>query len=243
MSVPLHATLIIPVLNEAETIRPFLLNLQQWRDAGHEIIVADGGSRDETVALATTLCHKLVEAPAGRARQMNAGAAVAGGEVLVFLHADTQLPVDAVQQLQHFVDSEAAWGRFDVRLTGNRKLYRVVGWFMNQRSRLTGIATGDQAMFVRRAMFTEVGGFELLPLMEDIALSRQLRKLSRPYRIASNVITDSRRWEQNGAWRTIALMWWLRWRFWRGDDAAVLAQRYYPRENYPQENSKAEPGQ
>jgi rSAM/selenodomain-associated transferase 2 len=227
LPVPLHATLIIPVLNEADTIRPFLHDLQQWRDAGHEIILVDGGSADETVALAQSLCHKLVECPAGRGRQMNAGAAVAGGEVLVFLHADTRLPADAPQHLQAFVDSEAAWGRFDVRLSGDRNLYRVIAWFMNQRSRLTGIATGDQAMFVRRAMFTEVGGFEMLPLMEDVALSRRLRKLSRPYCVSSRVITDSRRWEHHGAWRTIALMWWLRWRFWRGDDADTLAQLYH----------------
>ncbi|TBW56659.1 glycosyltransferase [Marinobacter halodurans] len=230
-TVPLHVSFVLPVLNEAEGIVVALNDLQGWRDQGHEVIVVDGGSSDATRDLAEPLCDQLVSSPRGRANQMNAGAALAGGEVLVFLHADSRLPLDALHQLQQFVDSPEAWGRFDVRLSGERLVFRVIGWFMNQRSRVTGIATGDQAMFVRRVIFQEVGGFESLPLMEDIALSRRLLALSRPYCVRSRVTTDSRRWEQKGVFRTMLLMWQLRWRYWRGEDPLKLAEVYYPDAN------------
>lgn len=228
VTVPLHVSIIMPVLDEAASIVSTLDDLRGWRELGHEVIVVDGGSEDGTIALATPLCDRIIQAPKGRANQMNAGAAVAGGEVLVFLHADTRLPQDALAHLQRFVDSPAAWGRFDVRLSGGKWVYHVIGGLINLRSRLTGICTGDQAIFVRRAMFQEVGGFEPLPLMEDIALSRRLLGLSRPYCVSSQVLTDSRRWEKHGPWKTILLMWRLRWRYWRGEDPAALAKVYYP---------------
>ncbi|WP_227545893.1 TIGR04283 family arsenosugar biosynthesis glycosyltransferase [Marinobacter fonticola] len=228
VTVPLHVSFVVPVLNESVSIAAALEGLQAWREAGHEVIVVDGGSQDNTISLAEPLCDRVVQAPKGRASQMNAGAAFAGGEVLVFLHADTHLPSDGIENLQRFVDSPAAWGRFDVRLSGDRWLYRLIGELMNARSRLTGICTGDQAIFVRRAMFQEVGGFEPLPLMEDVALSRRLLGLSRPYCISSQALTDSRRWEKHGPWKTILLMWRLRWRYWRGEDPATLARIYYP---------------
>ncbi|BES70885.1 TIGR04283 family arsenosugar biosynthesis glycosyltransferase [Marinobacter nanhaiticus D15-8W] len=228
VTVPLHVSFIVPVLNEAASIVVALGDLQGWREIGHEVIVVDGGSTDDTVALATPFCDQVIQASKGRASQMNAGAAVAGGEVVVFLHADTRLPLDALEHLQRFVDSPATWGRFDVRLSGGQWIYRVIGGLMNLRSRLTGMCTGDQAMFVRRAMFQEVGGFEPLPLMEDIALSRRLLVLSRPYCVRSQVVTDSRRWEKHGPWKTILMMWRLRWRYWRGEDPASLAEVYYP---------------
>lgn len=228
VTVPLHVSFIVPVLNEAASIVVALGDLQGWREIGHEVIVVDGGSTDDTVALAMPFCDQVIQSPKGRASQMNAGAAVAGGEVLVFLHADTRLPLDALEHLQRFVDSPATWGRFNVRLSGDKWIYRVIGDLMNLRSRLTGMCTGDQAMFVRRAMFQEVGGFEPLPLMEDIALSHRLLALSRPYCVASQVVTDSRRWEKHGPWKTILMMWRLRWRYWRGEDPASLAKVYYP---------------
>ncbi len=228
VTVPLHVSFIVPVLNEAESVRMALNDLQGWREEGHEVIVVDGGSDDATVEQARSLCDRLVESPRGRSHQMNAGAAVAGGEVLVFLHADTRLPLDALEHLQRFVDSPAAWGRFDVRLSGDRVLLRVIGHAMNLRSRITGIATGDQAMFVRRAIFEEVGGFETVPLMEDIALSRRLLPLSKPFCVSSRAVTDSRRWEKHGILRTILLMWQLRFRYWRGEDPVHLARLYYP---------------
>lgn len=216
----------MPVLNEAAGIDTTLGLLQSLRAAGCEVILADGGSGDGTRDAAAGLYDQWVDAPPGRARQMNAGAAVAGGDLLLFLHADTLLPPDALSWLERFAASDRQWGRFDVRLSGQRPLFRVIAWFMNRRSRLTGVATGDQAMFVRRSLFEQVGGYEPIPLMEDVALSRTLRRFSRPYCIPASVITDSRRWEMNGAWRTIVLMWRLRWAYWRGEAPEVLARRY-----------------
>jgi rSAM/selenodomain-associated transferase 2 len=219
-------SVVVPVWNEVVVIGALLQSLQPLRAAGHEVIVADGGSTDGTQDLARLLCDQLVSAELRRSAQMNAGAAVAHGDVLLFLHADTQLPADAVQQLQAFVPTLNVWGRFDVRLSGSRPLFRVISWFMNKRSRLTGICTGDQAMFVRRDTFDVLGGFAPQPLMEDVELSRRLRDVSRPFCIASPVTTDSRRWQQRGAWATIVLMWQLRWRYWRGESAESLAQAY-----------------
>jgi len=219
-------SVIVPVWNEATAIGALLQSLQLLQAQGHEVIVADGGSTDGTQGLARLVCDQLVSAELGRSAQMNAGAAVAQGDVLLFLHADTMLPADAVQQLQAFLPTPNAWGRFDVRLSGSRPLFRVISWFMNKRSRLTGICTGDQAMFVRRDTFETLGGFSLQPLMEDVELSRRLRDVSRPFCVPSPVTTDSRRWQQQGAWATIVLMWRLRWRYWRGESAESLAQAY-----------------
>lgn len=222
----LRLSVIVPVWNEAAAIGALLQSLKPLRAAGHEVIVADGGSTDGTQDLARPGCDQLVSAELGRSAQMNAGAAVAQGNVLLFLHADTQLPADALQQLRVFLATQNAWGRFDVCLSGSRPLFRVISWFMNKRSRLTGICTGDQAMFVRRDTFQALGGFPSQPLMEDIELSRRLRDVSRPFCVASPVTTDSRRWQQQGAWATIVLMWRLRWRYWRGESAESLVQAY-----------------
>lgn len=216
----------MPVLNEAAGLAATLSSLQGLREAGCELVLADGGSEDGSRDLAAPLCDQWVAAPRGRARQMNTGAAAATGDVLVFLHADTQLPEDALEWLERFAAGDRQWGRFDVRLSGRRPLFRVIAWFMNRRSRLTGVATGDQAIFVKRGLFEQVGGYEPIPLMEDVALTRTLRHYDRPYCIPASVITDSRRWELNGPWRTIVLMWQLRWAYWRGTDPEVLARRY-----------------
>ncbi|WP_233128894.1 TIGR04283 family arsenosugar biosynthesis glycosyltransferase [Halovibrio salipaludis] len=222
----MRGSIIMPVLNEAAAIGATLETLQPLRAAGWEVILADGGSSDGTHDAADGLFDRWIEAHPGRARQMNAGAAAASGEILLFLHADTRFPVDALDWLERFAASDRLWGRFDVRLSGNRPLFRVIAWFMNQRSRLTGVATGDQAIVVRRSLFERVGGYEPIPLMEDVALCKALRCHSRPYCIRASVITDSRRWEVNGPWRTIVLMWRLRWAYWRGVDPKELARRY-----------------
>jgi len=223
---PLRLSCIVPVWQEATTIHGTLAHLQPLRDAGHEVIVVDGGSDDGTARLAEGCCDKVIRAGRGRALQMNAGADAAHGNVLLFLHADTQLPASALASLEQFQASRKAWGRFDVRLSGRRTLFRVIAWFMNQRSRLTGIATGDQALFVRRQVFEALRGFEPMPLMEDVEFSTRLRLVSRPFCIADPVVTDSRRWEQQGAWRTILLMWRLRWRYWRGESPESLVNAY-----------------
>lgn len=223
---PLRLSVIVPVWQEAATITATLQRLAPIREAGHQVIVVDGGSDDRTLKLAEPLCDRALSSGRGRARQMNAGAAVATGDVLLFLHADTRLPGSALMALERFHASRNAWGRFNVRLSGKRPLFRVVEWFMNQRSWLTGIATGDQALFVRRPVFEALRGFKEIPLMEDVELSSRLRLVSRPFCVTDPVVTDSRRWEQGGAWRTIFLMWRLRWRYWRGESPESLANAY-----------------
>jgi rSAM/selenodomain-associated transferase 2 len=219
-------SVIIPVWREAGAIESTLSGLQALRALGHEIIVVDGGSDDGTAALAEPLCDRVVVSRPGRAIQMNAGAAIARRNILLFLHADTRLPANVAERLAEFAESTAAWGRFDVRLSGQRRLFRVIGWFMNQRSRLTGIATGDQAIFVRRSVFEGLGGFAQIPLMEDVELSSRLKQVSRPFCISDPVITDSRRWQKLGPWRTVFLMWRIRWRYWRGESPESLAKLY-----------------
>lgn len=220
-------SIVIPVLNEAGSIERTLAALQPLREAGHEVVLADGGSADGTGEQAEGLCDRWVSASRGRARQLNAGAQAATGNLLLFLHADTQLPEDALAWLACFWSSGGTWGRFDVRLSGTRPLYGVIAFFMNWRSRLTAICTGDQGQFVRRCVFEAVGGFPEIPLMEDVALSQRLRQQARPFCVPSRVVTDSRRWEKYGAWRTISLMWRLRWDYWRGVPPERLAERYY----------------
>jgi rSAM/selenodomain-associated transferase 2 len=225
----LPLSIVMPVLDEAAGIVAVLQALAPLRERGVELIVVDGGSRDTTPALAAPLCDRLLQpgaAARGRARQMNAGAAVAQGAVLLFLHADTLLPPQADRLVQQAVAGGAGWGRFDVRITGRARMLAVVAALMNLRSRLSGIATGDQALFVARALFERVGGFPDQPLMEDVELSRRLRARSRPACLRARVATSGRRWEQRGVWRTIWLMWTLRWRYWRGTPADVLAQAY-----------------
>ena len=219
-------SVILPVLDEAGSIRATLASLAPLRAAGHQVIVADGGSSDTTTTLCQGLVDHLVAAPRGRAQQMNAGAALALGDVLLFLHADTQLPPQADQLVACALQAGAGWGRFDVCISGQSRLLPLVAALMNLRSRLTGIATGDQAIFVRRALFHRVGGFADQPLMEDIALCRQLRRSGRPACLRAKVITSGRRWDSRGAWRTIRLMWWLRWRYWRGAAPEQLARAY-----------------
>lgn len=225
----MRVSIVIPVLNEADGIVRFLDSLQPLRGSGHEVIVTDGGSNDDTVQRAASLADHVIQSPRGRARQMNAGAAAASGDVLLFLHADSSLSEDGIAAMTEGIDTSGhRWGRFSVRLSGDRFLFRVVEWFMNTRSRLTGIATGDQGLFVERKLFESIGGFPVMPLMEDIALSASLKRIERPICLNATIETSSRRWEQQGAWRTIWLMWRLRYAYWRGADPAALAQIYYP---------------
>ena len=221
----MKVSIIVPTLNEADTIVATLAPLQPWRQQGDEVIIADGGSQDETTALAHSLADRIIDAPRGRARQMNAGAGASRGELLLFLHADTRLPADALQTMVRAMET-ASWGRFDVCLSGTHPLLRMVEFMMNLRSRVTGIATGDQAIFIHRTLFERVGGFPELALMEDIAMSRELKRHGRPCCIRARVITSSRRWENNGILKTIWLMWNLRLAYFLGADPQRLAHRY-----------------
>jgi rSAM/selenodomain-associated transferase 2 len=220
-------SIIMPVLDEAPLVAESLQSLAAYRRRGAEVLVVDGGSRDATIALAQPHADRVISSPRGRAAQMNAGAAIAGGEVLLFLHADTQLPDDAdAIVLDGLERSGRSWGRFDVRITGRSPVLKVVAAAMNLRSRFTGIATGDQAMFVTRAAFQGVGGFPDIPLMEDVALSRTLKRISAPLCLRACAVTSGRRWEQRGIWRTIVLMWRLRLAYFLGGEPAMLARRY-----------------
>jgi rSAM/selenodomain-associated transferase 2 len=218
-------TIVIPVLNEAAIIVAALEALAPLRARGAEIVVADGASHDGTMRLARPLADHVIAAPRGRGATMNAGAAVGSGDTLLFLHADTTLPDDA----DRLIDAALAhrvWGRFDVRIAGQHKLLAVVARMINLRSRATGIATGDQAIFVRRPTFVAAGGFPDIALMEDIALCARLKRLDRPLCLAERVTTSGRRWEKYGVLRTIVTMWGLRLAFWLGAEPAALARRY-----------------
>ncbi|MDI1344471.1 MAG: TIGR04283 family arsenosugar biosynthesis glycosyltransferase [Pseudolabrys sp.] len=219
-------TIILPVLNEAAGIEAALKALRRFRVRGVEIVVADGASSDCTADIVRGYADRVVNAPRGRALQMNVGAAAAAGDVLLFLHADTQLPADADRQIADgMARSGRLWGRFDVQFDNGGAL-RLVAAAMNLRSRLTGIATGDQAMVMTRAAFAEVGGFPPIALMEDIALSVKLKRLGRPLCVSARVTTSGRRWRERGTLRTVLLMWRLRLAYFLGADPAKLARAY-----------------
>lgn len=225
MRVPL--SIIIPCLDEASAIVAALARLQLLRARGIEIIVVDGGSSDGSAALAAPHADRVLAAPRGRAFQMNAGAARARGGILLFLHADCVLPPDADRLIvDGCATSGRRWGRFDVRLDGIHPLLGLVAFMMNRRSRLTGIATGDQGMFVTRELFAAAGGFPEIPLMEDIAFSRTLKSHGAPLCLRACVAASARRWEERGILRTIVLMWRLRLAYFLGADPADLALRY-----------------
>lgn len=229
MNAPILPTLsiIIPTLNEAAGIERLLRALAHARTNGTELIVVDGGSEDETLAIAEPLADQVLRAPRGRAIQMNAGATLARSEVLVFLHADSTLPENADILVREEVSrTKKNWGRFDIKIDSSHPLLRLVAIMINLRTRLTGIATGDQAIFVMRTTFQSINGYPEIPLMEDIALSKTLRAKSRPISIAQKVTTSARRWEARGILRTVFLMWRLRLAYFMGSDPQDLLRLY-----------------
>jgi rSAM/selenodomain-associated transferase 2 len=215
-------SIVVPALNEAGRIRACLEALAPLRGRGHEVIVADGGSTDGTPALAARLCDRVLQATRGRAVQMNAGARAASGEALVFLHADTRLPAGADREIMLSL-KDHLWGRFDVTIEGSHPLLPVVAAAMNLRSRLTGIATGDQAIFARRDAFP---GFPEIALMEDVAFSKAMKRSGRPACLRNRVVTSGRRWESRGVLRTVVFMWRLRLMYFLGARPDDLARRY-----------------
>jgi rSAM/selenodomain-associated transferase 2 len=222
-----RVSIIIPVLNEQERIAGLLHDLNA-RFPAAELIVVDGGSSDRTVAAAMAHCSRLLIGERGRAQQMNLGGRVASGDYLCFLHADSRPGVTAAQLAQTLA-GQPMWGFCRVRLSSTRPVFRLVEWCMNLRSRLTAIATGDQMLYLRRDLFERIGGFDCIPLMEDVALCKRLRRMGRPLVIDQPVATSSRRWEQHGVARTIVTMWWLRLAYVAGVSPQRLWQHYYGR--------------
>jgi rSAM/selenodomain-associated transferase 2 len=220
-------SIIVPVLNEGPILPLTLERLLPFCARGAEVILVDGGSEDGSIEIARRTGVTVLSSARGRALQMNAGAQAAANKILVFLHADTELPPDADRLIAGVLrDSRHIWGRFNVCIQGRFRIFAVVSTLMNWRSRLTGIATGDQAIFVARSAFEKIGRFPEQPLMEDIELSKRLRALARPVCLRACVIVSGRRWESHGVWRTIFLMWRLRWAYWRGVPANELANAY-----------------
>ena len=220
-------SVIIPTLNEADFIGATLERLQPARVRGHEVILVDGGSADDTCGIAAAGVDRILQCAPGRGAQMNRGAQAACGDILVFLHADTMVPGDFDSILDERGVSGDAWGSFDVRLTGSHIMFRCIERFMNLRSRLTGVVMGDQAIFTGRHLFNRVNGYADIPLMEDIELTGRLKKVSPPIRVGQPVVSSSRRWEQHGIARTVLLSWILRFRYAAGADPRKLAGRYH----------------
>jgi rSAM/selenodomain-associated transferase 2 len=227
---PGRISIVIPSLDEAANLARLLPALAVAAP-GRDVIVVDGGSRDRTADVVRAAGGvRYVASPRGRARQMNAGARVARGDVLLFLHADTRLPDGALPAVEHaMTDPRVAGGRFDVRFDTARPVMRMVAWFINRRSRLSGIATGDQAIFVRRSVFEALGGYPDIPLMEDVELSRRLRRHGRLACLRERVTTSARKWEQEGPLRTILLMWLVRSLYFCGVPPDRLHRLYYRR--------------
>lgn len=200
--------------------------LQAMREQGHELVVVDGGSRDDSLSIASQLCDSVIVSHPGRSLQMNNGAAAASGDVYLFLHADTSLPADAMTLVKDACGSGASWGRFDVSLSGESIWFRIIEWSINLRSRLSSIATGDQAIFIDRVLFEDVKGFPEIALMEDIELSKKLKSHQKPACLQARVKTSSRRWERHGVLRTVILMWKLRLYYYFGVSPEVLREMY-----------------
>ncbi len=226
----MQLSIILPVLNEAENLAETLEHLQPLRKQGHELIVIDGGSLDASLAIAHLMADQVLCTEKGRARQMNAGAKIASGKVLIFLHADTRLPETSMAIISSIFSARKnkryLWGRFDVCLSGKKTIYRIIGFFINLRSRITSIATGDQAIFIETSLFHAIGGFPEIALMEDVAICKILRKMSSPVCLRQTVYTSSRRWEKQGVVATIWLMWKLRVLYFFGVPASTLEKMY-----------------
>lgn len=222
----MSVSIIVPMLNETNHLARCITQLQALIPQPLEVIFVDGGSEDNSYQMAQSSGYMTLRSARGRAQQQNAGADLAKGRILLFLHADTVLPINAVSILESSLINAYIWGRFDVRLASALSILKIVGWMINFRSRWSGIATGDQAIFVLKSDFIKVAGFPFQPLMEDVELSKRLKRLHHPLCLRESVVTSARRWEQRGIWRTIRLMWRLRFLYWLGVPASKLAQAY-----------------
>ena len=243
MTVMATVSIIIPVLNEAGNLAHLFTNINKLNPKPQQVILVDGGSTDDSIDIIRSFINELmsyndckidwqmIESKAGRALQMNTGAALATAEILLFLHADTQLPIDAIESISEAM-KRAEWGRFDVQIDSRQLMLKLVSQMINWRSKLSGIATGDQAIFISQSLFEQIGGYPNQALMEDVELCKQLKSMqlkgiAKPACLKNKVITSARRWQQHGTWRTILLMWHLRFDYWRGVSADNIKQRYY----------------
>ena len=243
MTVMATVSIIIPVLNEAGNLAHLFTNINKLNPKPQQVILVDGGSTDDSIDIIRSFINELMsyndckidwqmtESKAGRALQMNTGAALATAEILLFLHADTQLPIDAIESISEAM-KRAEWGRFDVQIDSRQLMLKLVSQMINWRSKLSGIATGDQAIFISQSLFEQIGGYPNQALMEDVELCKQLKSMqlkgiAKPACLKNKVITSARRWQQHGTWRTILLMWHLRFDYWRGVSADNIKQRYY----------------
>ena len=221
-------SIIIPTFNESHSIKNTLNSLMPLVQEGHELIIVDGGSNDDTVSICKHYTDNVFIAPKGRSSQMNSGAKKASKDTLVFLHADTILPTHAGSLITNALSqSNNKWGHFQVRFNGSRPILRVIEFLMNTRSCITGIVTGDQTIFIRKTLFEKINGYRDIPLMEDIEISKSLKKYSKPICMKTSVLTSSRRWETNGYIKTIVLMWKLRLFYFFGVPADKLVKLYY----------------
>ena len=195
-------SIIIPVFNEAEIIEDSLLRLRENSDI--EIIVVDGGSQDNTVTLAQNLGVKVVTSPhPGRANQMNFGASVATGDILLFLHIDTRLPPNFPRIIRAILSEEKIIaGAFQLAINSEKKSLKIIEAMVNLRSHLFSLPYGDQAIFLKASTFQNHGGFPPLPIMEDFVLMRQLKRQGKIKIAVEKVLTSSRRWDSLGVWRT-----------------------------------------
>lgn len=220
-------SIIIPTLNEEASISHLLQQLQTYRQQGHEVIIVDGGSTDKTVSISQPFADKVIQSEPGRAVQMNNGASQASFDVLWFVHADTLIPDNAVERIQYYLSNDKnKWGCFNIKLSGSHVLFRIIERMINIRSCISGIATGDQGIFINKNLFEVVKGFSNLPLMEDVELCKRLKPISSPVCAKEVLTTSSRRWEQNGILSTVVLMWRLRFLYWMGIGADKLADQY-----------------
>ena len=200
-------SVIIPVLNEAKILDQTLSQLEKQLEA-HELIIVDGGSEDETVTIAKTYGRVILSAR-GRARQLNAGAAAATGDTLLFLHADVRLDLGAIKAVEIAMAFGYAGGAFKQRIEGAHLLYRLIERGANFRAKRLRVFYGDGGTFISRAGFYQIGGFPDIPIMEEIRFSRKLRRLGKTILVEPGIHISARRWEQNGIIRTTLLNWFI----------------------------------